>query len=96
MRGVHIGSDSNALEMCDLGGGALFNGNVLAVGDGKIESGNRRGDVEGDVVLFCEDGDLVGAYFVGGVAVGSDAIGAGDDGSDLSGLQEVAHHVVGN
>src|SRR5258708_27395621 len=69
MRGVDVGGDSNALEMCDFGGGTLLDGDVLAVGDGKIESGNRRGDVERDVVLLGEDGNLVGADFVSGIAV---------------------------
>src|SRR2546428_10963127 len=96
MRRVDVGGDSNALEMCDLGGGALFNRNVLAVRDGKIESGNRGSDVEGNVVLFCQNRDLVGTDFVGRVAVPGDAIRAGDDGSDLSGLQKVPNHIVGD
>src|SRR6266487_2611434 len=96
MRGVDVGSDAHALEMGDFGGGALFDGDVLAVGDGKIEGGDGRGDVEGNVVLLGEDSDLVSADFVGGVAVGRDAVGAGDDGSDLSGLEEVTNHVVGD
>src|SRR6266571_460539 len=96
MRCVNVGSDAHALEMGDFGGGALFDGDVLAVGDGKIEGGDGRGDVEGHVVFLGEDSDLVGAYLVGGVAVGRDAVGAGDDGSDLSGLEEVTDHVVGD
>src|SRR5260370_19677233 len=94
MRGVDVGGDSNALEMRDFGGGTLLDGNVLAVGDGKIKRGDGRGDVEGDVVLLGEDGHLVGADFVGGVAVGGDAVCAGDDGANFSRLQEVAHPVV--
>src|SRR6266481_272199 len=94
MRGVDVGSDAHALEMGDFGGGALFDGDVLAVGDGKVEGGDGRGDVEGHVVFLGEDGDLVGADFVGGVAVGRDAVGAGDDGVDFSGLEKMADHVV--
>ena len=48
------------------------------------------------VVLFREHGDLVGANLVGGVAVGGNAVGAGDHGANFSGLQEMAHHVVGD
>src|SRR5713226_9937987 len=96
MGGVDVGGDSDALKVRDFGGGTLFDGNVLAVGDREIEGGNGRGDVEGDVVFFREDGDLVGADFVGGVAVGGDAIGAGDDGADFSGFQEVTNHIVGD
>src|SRR6266702_4287531 len=96
MRGVDVGGNAHALEMGDFGGGALFDGDVLAVGDRKIEGGDGRGDVERNVVFLGEDGDLVGADLVGGVAVGRDAVGAGDDGSNLSGLEEVTDHVVGD
>src|SRR2546427_7559294 len=96
VRGVDVGSDADTLEMGDFGGGALFDGNVVAVGDGEIEGGNRRGDVKGDVVLLGENGHLVGADFVGGVAVGGDAVGAGDDGPNFSRFQKVADHVVGD
>src|SRR2546429_1254544 len=96
MRGVDVGSDAHALEMGDFGGGALFDGNVVAVGDGEIEGGNRRGDVKGDVVLLGKNSHLVGADFVGGVAVGGDAVGAGDDGPNFSRFQKVADHVVGD
>jgi hypothetical protein len=92
---VDIGCDAHALEMGDFGGGTLFDGNVIAIRNGKIKSRNRRGDVEGDVVFLGEDSDLVGADLVGGVAVGGDAVRAGDDGADLCGLQEVTDHVVG-
>src|SRR6266702_3469063 len=96
MRGVDVGGNAHALEMGDFGGGALFDGDVLAVGDGKVEGGDGRGDVERNVVFLGEDGDLVGADLVCGVAVGRDAVGAGDDGSNLSGLEEVTDHVVGD
>src|SRR5712664_326118 len=94
--GVDVGGDSNALQVGYFGGGALFYGDVVAIGNGKIESGDGRGDIEGNFVFFGQDGDLVGADFVGGVAVGGDAIGTGDDGANFSGLQEMAHHVVGD
>src|SRR2546422_4282889 len=48
MRGVDIGSNSNALKMRDFRHGTLFNGNLPAVGDGKIKCRNRRGDVKGN------------------------------------------------
>ena len=96
MGGGNVGGDAHAVEMSDFGSGALFDGNVVAVGDGKIERGDRRGDVEGHVVFFGEHGDLVGADFVGGVAVGGDAVCAGDDGANFAGFEEVADHVVGD
>src|SRR6266436_2852777 len=94
MGGGDVGSDSNALDVGDFGGAALFDGDVVAVRNGKVESRDRRGDVEGHAVFFCEHGDLISADFVGGVAVCGDAVGAGDDGANFSGLQEMAHHIV--
>ncbi len=94
--GGDVGGDSNALDVGDFVGGALLDRDVVAVGNGKIEGGNRRGDVEGHIVFFGEHGDLIGADFVGGVAVGGNAVSASDDGAHFSGLQEVAHHIVGD
>src|SRR5258708_30680041 len=94
--GVDVGGDSNAVEVGYFGGGALFYGDVVTIGNGKIESRNWGGDVEGDVVFFGQDGDLVGADLIGGVAVGGDAIGTGDDGANFSGLQKVTRQVVIN
>ena len=68
----------------DLVGVALLDRDVGAVGDGEVDGGERGGDVEGDVVRACQDGDAVGADLVGGVAVGGDAVGADDDGVDLA------------
>ena len=50
----------------------------------EVDGVEGRGDVEGDAVLFGEDGDGVGADLVGGVAVGGDAVGADDDGRDAA------------
>ena len=50
----------------------------------EVEGGPGGGDVEGDVVLFGEDGDAVGADLVGDVSVGGDAVGADDDGLDAA------------
>src|SRR5713226_5269885 len=96
MRGVNVGGNAHALEMGDFGGGTFFDGDVLAIGNRKVERGDRRSDIKRHVVFFGEDSDLVSADFVGGVAVGGDAVGAGDNGSDLSGLEEVTGHVVGD
>src|SRR6185295_20396088 len=89
-------SDAYILDVGDFFGGALFDGDVVAVGDGEIESGDGRGDIERHVVFFRQHCDLIGADFVGGVAVGGDAVRAGDDRADFSGLQEMADHGVGD
>ena len=59
---------------------------MVTAGDGEIERRDGRSDVKGNVVFLGEDGDLVRADFVGGIAVGGDAIGSGDDGADFPGL----------
>ncbi len=65
-----------------------------AVGGVGVDGVEGSGDVEGDAVLFGEDGDGVGADLVGGVAVGGDAVCADDDGGDAALRHEVAGHVV--
>jgi len=94
MSGVNIGRDSNTLQMRHFGRGALFDRNVLAIRNGKIESRNRCGNVKRHVIFFREDGDLVRADFVGRVAVGGDAVRAGNDGPHLPRFQKMARHVV--
>ena len=73
---------------------ALLDRNVLAVGDGEIESGNRRSNVERHVVFFSQNGDLIRADFIGGVAVGGDAIRTCNDRAYFSSLQEMPDHIV--
>ena len=75
---------------------ALLDGNFAAVGRVQIYGRNRRGHVERDAVLFGQNGDRVGADFVGHVAVGGDAVGADYDGSDFALLHHGSGHVVGD
>ncbi len=90
------GGDGLAGEVGDFVGEALFDGDVLAGGQVEVEGGGGSGDVEGDLVGVCEDGEGVGADFVGGVAVGSDAVGSGDDEVDFLLGHEEAGHAVGD
>src|SRR5579859_343796 len=96
MRGMDVGRDADALEVSDFGSGALFDGDVIAVKDGEIESRYGSGDVKRDVVFPGKNGDLICTDFVRSVAVGGDAVGSGDDGANFAGLQKVAHHIVGD
>ncbi len=84
-----VGGHLLAVGVGDFGGGALLDGDVVAVGGGEVDGGEGGGYVEGDAVLFGEDGDGVGADLVGGVAVGGDAVGADDDGLDAALAHEV-------
>ena len=86
MRRVDIRSDADALKVRDLSRGALFNRNVLPIRNGKIKSGNRGGNIKRNVVLFCENRDLVGTDFVGRVTVSGDTIGTGNDRPHFSSL----------
>ena len=70
---------------------SFLDGNVVAVGDGQVNGAGGSGDVEGDAVLMGEHGEGVGANLVGGVAVGGDAVGAGDDARDVA----LAHQHAG-
>src|SRR5581483_366664 len=85
MRGGNVRRNTHALNLRDFGGGALLDGNVLAIGNGEIEGGVLRGNVEPHVIFASEDGELIGAGLVGVVAVGTDAVRAGDNGSAFAG-----------
>src|SRR6185437_17147155 len=60
----------------------------------EVDGGPRGGDVERDAVLAGEDSDVVGADFVGHVAIGRDAVGSDDDGLNFSFAHETGGHVV--
>jgi len=86
MRGVNVGSDADTLKVSYFRCGTVFDGDGVACENREIESRNGRCDVKGNVVFFGQDRDLVGADFIGSVAVGGDAIRAGNDGADISGF----------
>ncbi len=92
--GGAVGGHLLAVGVGDLGGGTLLDGDLIAVFRGDIDRREGRGYVEGDAVLFGEDGYGVGADLVGGIAVGCDAVGSYDDGLDLALTHEGAGHVV--
>ncbi len=64
----------------------------VAVCRSRVDQGG--GDVKGDAVLLCEDGDAVGADLVGDVTVGGDAVGSDDDGLNAALVHEGGGHVV--
>lgn len=64
----------------DFLGRALFDADIRTGGGVQIDGGGGGADVEGDAVVFGEDGDAGGADLVGCVAVGSDAVAADKDG----------------
>jgi len=68
----------------------------VAVGGWRDRRWKQARRCKGDVVLLGENGHLVGADFVGGIAVGGDAVGAGDDWPQLFPISKVADHVVGD
>ena len=80
--------------MGDLAGVALLDRDEVSGGGLKVEGGPGGGDVEGDVVLFGEDGYAVGADLVGDVSVSGDAVCADDDGLDAALAHEGGGHVV--
>ena len=83
-----------AVGVGDFAGGALLDGDEVSVGGGEVDGGPGGGDVEGDAVLFGEDGDAVGTDLVGGIAVGGDSVGSDDDCLDAALLHQMGAHVV--
>lgn len=67
---------------------ALFDANVGAGRGGEVYGGGGGADVEGDAVVFGEDGDTGGADLVGNVAVGGDAVAADEYSMDPAVLHD--------
>ena len=78
----------------DFLGGALFDLDVPARGGGEVDGGTGGADVEGDAVVFGEDGDAGGADFVRDVAVGGNAVAADKDGVDPAVFHDSGCHIV--
>ena len=78
----------------DFGGGALFDVDVGTCWGVHVNGGGGGADVEGDTVVFGEDGDAGGADFVGDIAVGGDAVTANEDGVDPAVFHDGGCHVV--
>ena len=74
--------------------GALFDGNVIAVGHRGIERAARGRHVERNLVVVCQDRQRVRADLVRGVAVSSDAVGADDDAIHLAAGHQPARRAV--
>ena len=62
----------------DLRSRSLLDRDLVPAFNGKIEGASWRSDIEGHLVLSCQDSQCVGPDLVGRVPVGSDAVGSGD------------------
>ena len=78
----------------DFLGGTLFDLDVPARGGGEVDGGTGGADVEGDAVVFGEDGDAGGADFVRCVSIGGNAVAADEDGVDPAVFHDGGCHVV--
>ena len=78
----------------DFGGRTLFDVNVGASGGVHIDGRGGGADVERDAIVFGEDGDAGGTYFVGDIAVGGDAVTADEYGVDPAVFHDGGCHVV--
>ena len=78
----------------DFLGGTLFDLDVAPRGGGEVDGRTGCADIEGDAIVFGEDGDAGGADFVGDIAVGSDAVTANEDGVDPAVFHDGGCHVV--
>ena len=78
----------------DFLGRTLFDLDVLARGGSEVDGGTGGADVEGDAVVFGEDGDAGGADFVRCVSIGGNAVAADEDGVDPAVFHDGGCHVV--
>ena len=78
----------------DFLGRTLFDLDVAPGGGGEVDGGTGGADVEGDAVVFGEDGDTRGADFVRCVSIGGNAVAADEDGVDPAVFHDGGCHVV--
>ena len=78
----------------DFGGGTLLDVDVCACWGVHVDGGGGGADIEGDAIVFGEDGDTRCADFVCDVAIGGDAVTADEDGVDPAVLHDGGCHVV--
>lgn len=78
----------------DFLGRTLFDLDVAPGRSGEVDGGTGGADVEGDAVVFGEDGDGGCADLVGDIAVGGDAVTADEDGVDPAVFHNGRCHVV--
>lgn len=69
------GSDGHTVDAGELLRGAHLDDDVPAALQAQVARRAGRGHVEGDPVVLGGDGQLVGAHFVGRVAVGHHSVG---------------------
>ena len=95
---IHVHSlGSHALFVPHVGdflGRTLFDLDVPARGGGEVDGGTGGADVEGDAVVFGEDGDAGGADFVRCISIGGNAVAADEDGVDPAVFHDGGCHVV--
>ena len=78
----------------DFLGRTLFDLDVAPGGGGEVDGGTGGADVEGDAVVFGEDGDTGGADFVRCISIGGNAVAADEDGVDPAVFHDGGCHVV--
>ena len=78
----------------DFLGRTLFDLDVVPGGGGEVDGGTGSADVEGDAVVFGEDGDAGGADFVRCISIGGNAVAADEDGVDPAVFHDGGCHVV--
>ena len=78
----------------DFLGGTLFDLDVVPGGGGEVDGGTGGAYVEGDAVVFGEDGDTGGADFVRCISICGNAVAADEDGVDPAVFHDGGCHVV--
>src|SRR5690606_5251379 len=89
-----LGSGLGLPPMDDFVRVAIFDRDFGAGFQGHVYGGPGGGNVKGDVMIPGKDGDAVGSDFIGGIAVGCDAIGSDHDLLYGTGGHYTAGHVI--
>ncbi len=73
---------------------AFLDRNCGAIREVEVDGGGGREDIERNVVMTGGDGDAIGADFVGGIAIGRNAVGADENGLNFTFQHDPGGHVI--
>jgi hypothetical protein len=82
------------LDLSDFLGTALLYFNVSACAHRQVKGAGRGCDIEGNVMFSGQDTEAVGPDLICSIAIGGDAIRAGDNGLDQALFHDPSGHVV--
>ena len=78
------------LKVGNFGGGPFLNGDFRPGGQGQVHGAGGGGHIKGQLIFPSQHGQGVGADFIGGIPIGGDAVGPGNDAADVAALHQQA------